>query len=192
MTDSDRPAATPDPDELQRRLERARVLLDEGGKAIAEGRRLLRAILPAVTNPRARGVINRRLWQAERLAGQRQHFFSQAGQDAWLDERVFRGRRGGTFGEIGGCDGITGSNCLFFELMRGWSGLLVAARSRRPDASIRPSPAPFLPLPPRAPAAGARRGVVGGGRRPRGARGGQAGRNRLSASRSAAAAGVTP
>lgn len=113
------------PDEVQRRYARARELLDGGHKAIAEGRHLLGTILPAVTNARARGEINRRIWEADRLAGHRQQFFSQAGQDSWLDQRVFRGRRAGTFVEIGGYDGITGSNCLFFELIRGWSGILV-------------------------------------------------------------------
>ncbi|MEM7189422.1 MAG: methyltransferase, partial [Pseudomonadota bacterium] len=42
-----------------------------------------------------------------------------------MDGQFFRGKRNGTFVEIGGYDGITGSNCLFFELMRGWSGLLI-------------------------------------------------------------------
>lgn len=125
MADSKRPAPAPDPEEMQRRYARARELLDGGHKAIAEGRHLLGTILPTVTDARARGEINRRIWEAERLAGDRQQFFSQAGQDAWLDRRVFRGRRAGTFVEIGGYDGITGSNCLFFELIRGWSGLLV-------------------------------------------------------------------
>ena len=123
MADDKQPGL--DAEQVRQRLGRARELLDGGHKAIADGRQLLAAILPSVTNVRARGEINRRIWEAERLAGHRQQFFSQAGQDAWLDSRVFRGLRAGTFVEIGGYDGITGSNCLFFELVRGWSGLLV-------------------------------------------------------------------
>ena len=32
---------------------------------------------------------------------------------------------GGVFADVGGYDGVTGSNTLFFEQRRGWSGLLV-------------------------------------------------------------------
>lgn len=110
--------------EARRAYARARDLIRRGRHDAAEGLRLMRSLLPRVTNARVRGGINRLIWEGERLSARRQRFFSQAGQDAWLDERVFRGKRGGTFVEIGGYDGITGSNCLFFELMRGWSGIL--------------------------------------------------------------------
>ncbi|MDE2020333.1 MAG: FkbM family methyltransferase [Patescibacteria group bacterium] len=52
-------------------------------------------------------------------------FFSQFGQDKWLDETVFRGKRNGIFVEAGALDGISDSNSAFFEKFRGWSGLLV-------------------------------------------------------------------
>jgi FkbM family methyltransferase len=64
------------------------------------------------------------------MLGRHQQFFSQAGQDEILDRVVFRGRRGGIFVEIGAYDGITGSNTLFFEIFRGWSGLLIEASPR--------------------------------------------------------------
>ena len=51
-------------------------------------------------------------------------YFSQAGQDRVVD-RFFEGKRNGTFADIGGYDGIMGSNTLFFEIYRGWSGILV-------------------------------------------------------------------
>ena len=52
-------------------------------------------------------------------------FFSQVGQDSYLLENFFRGKRGGVFVEIGAYDGETLSNTLFFERFMGWSGLCV-------------------------------------------------------------------
>lgn len=49
---------------------------------------------------------------------------SQAGQDQVVDA-VFGRKQRGTFADIGGYDGTTGSNTLFFEQMRGWTGFLV-------------------------------------------------------------------
>lgn len=50
---------------------------------------------------------------------------SQFGQDVYLDRFVFCGRRNGTFLDLGGFDGVVGSNTLLFERDRGWSGVLV-------------------------------------------------------------------
>jgi FkbM family methyltransferase len=52
-------------------------------------------------------------------------FFSQVGQDSYLLENFFRGKRGGVFVEIGAYDGETLSNTLFFERYMGWSGLCI-------------------------------------------------------------------
>jgi FkbM family methyltransferase len=52
-------------------------------------------------------------------------FHSQVGQDRFLLENFFRGRRGGVFVEIGAYDGETLSNTLFFERSMGWTGLCV-------------------------------------------------------------------
>jgi FkbM family methyltransferase len=52
-------------------------------------------------------------------------FFSQVGQDRFLWENFFRGRRGGVFVDIGAYDGEKFSNTLFFERSMGWSGLCV-------------------------------------------------------------------
>jgi len=68
-----------------------------------------------------------RLWQVEKQFGLHSWYFSQAGQDRYLNERVFRNKRDGTFVEIGGYDGWTGSNCVFFEKVLGWTGLVVEA-----------------------------------------------------------------
>lgn len=52
---------------------------------------------------------------------------SEHGQDRWLEENVFKGKRNGVFFECGAIDGITTSNTVFFEEARNWSGLLVEA-----------------------------------------------------------------
>ena len=59
-------------------------------------------------------------------------YYSQFGQDKFIDEYVTKGKQGGTFVEIGAYDGVTYSNTLFFERHRGWSG-----------ACIEPIPARF-------------------------------------------------
>ncbi len=73
---------------------------------------------------RARGGILRRLHEVRRMLDPGYHYVSQAGQDMIVD-RLLGGKRGGTFVDIGGYDGVTGSNTLFFEQWRGWSGVLV-------------------------------------------------------------------
>ena len=52
-------------------------------------------------------------------------FHSQIGQDRFLLEHFFRGRRGGVFVDIGAYDGEMFSNTLFFERSMGWTGLCV-------------------------------------------------------------------
>ncbi|MEM7212438.1 MAG: FkbM family methyltransferase [Pseudomonadota bacterium] len=112
-------------EEAQRQYVRAREVIGRGKQAMAEGHRLLRQLSGKIAHARTRGQINQQIWECEKLNGRREMFFSQAGQDAFLDEKIFRGKREGTFVEIGGYDGITGSNCLFFELLRGWRGILI-------------------------------------------------------------------
>jgi len=74
-----------------------------------------------------RGALNQQRWTALRMLGEVPEYFSQAGQDRFVDQCLMQGRRDGVFVDIGGYDGVTGSNTLFFELFRGWSGLLVEA-----------------------------------------------------------------
>lgn len=52
-------------------------------------------------------------------------YHSQCGQDKWLNETVFMGKKTGTFAEIGAHDGISLSNTYFFEKELGWTGLCV-------------------------------------------------------------------
>jgi FkbM family methyltransferase len=112
-------------DKANETYERACGLIDQSRSGLKEALRTLRALLPQIRDPRSRGLINQRIWECERALGNTRKFFSQTGQDAWLEANLFKGRRGGRFVEIGGFDGITGSTTLFFEMMRGWSGLLL-------------------------------------------------------------------
>lgn len=52
-------------------------------------------------------------------------FYSQVGQDRFLLENFFCGKRGGVFLDIGAYDGETLSNTAFFERSMGWTGLCV-------------------------------------------------------------------
>lgn len=112
-------------DDAQQIFQRSGEALNESRDRLAASHKELTELLGKVVNAQARGRINDRLWAIERALGARDQFFSQSGQDRFLDEHVFHGKRDGVFVEIGGYDGVTGSNCLFFELMRGWTGLLI-------------------------------------------------------------------
>lgn len=51
-------------------------------------------------------------------------FYSQHGQDQYLDEYIFKGKRNGVFVEIGAFNGVGMSNTVFFERERDWTGIL--------------------------------------------------------------------
>jgi FkbM family methyltransferase len=50
---------------------------------------------------------------------------SQSQQDIWLLENIFKGKREGTFVEIGAYDGISYSNCALMEGAFGWNGISI-------------------------------------------------------------------
>lgn len=52
-------------------------------------------------------------------------YFSQKGQDKFLNEEIFKNKKNGFFVEIGAHDGISFSNTYFFEKYLGWSGICV-------------------------------------------------------------------
>jgi FkbM family methyltransferase len=52
-------------------------------------------------------------------------YFSQFGQDEYLDKKIFKKREKGFFIDIGAHDGITYSNSLFFERYRKWAGICI-------------------------------------------------------------------
>lgn len=106
-------------------LKDAQRLLSDAGKALDMSARIY-ASAARQSSGAERGRYRQLAWQATQMrAGERARWFSQAGQDRFLDEQVFRGKRDGIFLDVGAYDGATGSNTLFFEAFRGWTGLLV-------------------------------------------------------------------
>jgi FkbM family methyltransferase len=69
-------------------------------------------------------------WKIGRALGSLPQYFSQFGQDWYLNEKLFKNARGGIFVDVGAYDGISGSNTLFYEKFLGWSGLCI-----EPDAA---------------------------------------------------------
>jgi len=82
-------------------------------------------IIPRIADGPEKGKVRQAHWNVTGAIHRDTMYFSQAGQDRWLEENVFRGQRHGTFAEIGAYDGRTGSNCLHFEAARGWTGFMV-------------------------------------------------------------------
>jgi len=70
-------------------------------------------------------------------------YHSEFGQDKWLNENVFHGRRNGVFFEAGALDGVMDSNTLFYETELGWTGLLVEPM---PDAAAKCRKARRVPV----------------------------------------------
>ncbi len=52
-------------------------------------------------------------------------YYSQCGQDQYVNEHYFKNRRDGVFIEIGTHNGMTYSNTYFFEKELGWTGICV-------------------------------------------------------------------
>lgn len=52
-------------------------------------------------------------------------YYSQFGQDSYLNEHIFNNKKDGVFVDIGAYDGRTLSNTLFFEKELGWRGICV-------------------------------------------------------------------
>lgn len=110
---------------LQEALKHAADLKKNGEMCIRMADDIYRQILPRIAEGPERGEVMQAWWSVVGASARERLFFSQAGQDHWLEENVFKGREGGTFVEIGAYDGVSGSNCLYFELARGWTGLMV-------------------------------------------------------------------
>ena len=86
-------------------------------------------------NTYLRGSVHQKIYELEKLLNLNEHFFSQAGQDKFINNSYFRSMKNGFFVEIGAYNGIDGSNCYFFEKFLNWSGI-----------AIEPSPSQFLSL----------------------------------------------
>jgi FkbM family methyltransferase len=52
-------------------------------------------------------------------------YYSQVGQDRFLNETVFKGKEAGIFVDIGAHNGIEFSNSYFFEKYKNWNGICV-------------------------------------------------------------------
>jgi FkbM family methyltransferase len=52
-------------------------------------------------------------------------YYSQSGQDKFLNETIFKGKRNGSFLDIGANDGVTLSNTCFFERELNWKGICI-------------------------------------------------------------------
>ncbi len=92
-------------------------------RALAAVQTELEAML-ADDKTRRRGPLLRQLHEVRGMLDPAYPYASQAGQDLVVD-RMLGGKRGGSFVDIGGFDGTTGSNSFFFELWRGWTGALI-------------------------------------------------------------------
>ncbi|KAA9006733.1 FkbM family methyltransferase [Histidinibacterium aquaticum] len=100
----------------EKRIEAAKLELVQARTEIARTLRTERS--------RRRAPLNRQFHEVTRMLMPGDPYSSQAGQDRIVDS-LLAGKTGGTFADIGGYDGVTGSNTLFFERHRGWTGLLV-------------------------------------------------------------------
>jgi FkbM family methyltransferase len=76
-------------------------------------------------NTYLRGSIHQKIYELEKLLNLNEHFFSQAGQDKFINNSYFRSMKNGFFVEIGAYNGIDGSNCYFFEKFLNWSGIAI-------------------------------------------------------------------
>lgn len=97
---------------------------------VTEARRLLRKeakkLMAALSEnrSRSRAPLVRQLHEVQQMLSPLYGYTSQAGQDHVVD-KLMKGKRAGTFVDVGGYDGVTGSNTYFLEAMRGWTGALV-------------------------------------------------------------------
>ena len=93
---------------------------------------------------RARAPVVRMLHEVRGMLVPSRPYASQAGQDQIVD-RILGGKTGGTFVDVGAYDGITGSNSLYFEKWRGWTGVLVEPVPAHREAAETMRSAPCLP-----------------------------------------------
>lgn len=93
---------------------------------------------------RRRGPMVRLLHEVQGMLTPGFPYVSQSGQDVVV-ERVFKGKTGGTFLDVGAYDGVTGSNSLYFEKWCGWTGVLVEPVKQSRDAAEKWRSSPCLP-----------------------------------------------
>jgi FkbM family methyltransferase len=52
-------------------------------------------------------------------------YYSQSGEDQYLNEHIFKNKKNGVYIELGALDGVTYSNTKFFEDSLDWTGILI-------------------------------------------------------------------
>lgn len=50
-------------------------------------------------------------------------FYSQCGQDEYLEKNIFKGYKNGFYVDVGAHDGVSINNTLYFEKMHNWNGI---------------------------------------------------------------------
>lgn len=116
----------------------------EAQKQLRTAEKELVAVL-AENKTRARAPVVRMLHEVRGMLLPARPYASQAGQDQIVD-RILGGKTGGTFVDVGAYDGITGSNSLYFEKWRGWTGILVEPVPAQRETAISMRVAPCLPF----------------------------------------------
>lgn len=97
---------------------------------VNEAKRLLRKEAKKLTTAlqketsRKRGPLVRQMHEIRQMMSPTYAYTSLAGQDSVVDQ-IMKAKRGGTFVDVGGADGVTGSNSFFLEAHRGWTGVLL-------------------------------------------------------------------
>lgn len=112
-------------------FEQARAKAAAARQALGNAFDELASLIESIEDPDRRGIVNALIWDCAAQDPARAPFFSQYGQDAYLDTHVFGGAQGLSFVEVGAFDGVTHSNSLFFEMFRRWDGLLIEAVSEQ-------------------------------------------------------------
>ena len=52
-------------------------------------------------------------------------YYSQLGEDKYLNDNIFKNKKNGVYIELGALDGVLYSNTKFFEDSLGWTGILI-------------------------------------------------------------------
>ena len=78
-----------------------------------------------------RGGLRQKIFDLEKFFNWNMFYSSQSGQDKFINNFFFRGKEKGFFVEIGAYDGLTGSNCFFFEKHLGWNGIAIEPSSNQ-------------------------------------------------------------
>jgi FkbM family methyltransferase len=76
-------------------------------------------------NTYLRGIVNRKIYELEKLFNWNECFYSQSGQDKFINNSFFHNMKNGFFVEIGAYNGVDGSNCYFFEKFLNWNGIAI-------------------------------------------------------------------